>query len=83
MTVFTFSVATPGALSYAELGTSIPQSGGEHAYLLYAFGKGKREKNIGRIVAFFFDWVKLFIVQFLSKVMNLNGEVFVSFLFKQ
>lgn len=44
-----------GALAYAELGTAIPQSGGEHAYLMYTFGRGKT--ILGAIPAFLFDWV--------------------------
>ena len=44
-----------GALAYAELGTAIPRSGGEHAYLMYTFGRGN--SAIGAIPAFLFDWV--------------------------
>ena len=51
-TRFQFSL---GALAYAELGTAIPQSGGEHAYLMYTFGR--RKSGLGAIPAFLFDWV--------------------------
>ncbi|XP_052818675.1 b(0,+)-type amino acid transporter 1-like isoform X2 [Mya arenaria] len=54
-------VSTLGALSYAELGTSIPRSGGEHAYLMYIFGSGTR--RIGTLVAFLYDWVGIFILR--------------------
>ncbi|KAK3101335.1 hypothetical protein FSP39_002815 [Pinctada imbricata] len=50
-----------GALCYAELGTLIPISGGEHAYYMYAYGK--RDKMFGPIPAFLYDWVGLFIIR--------------------
>ncbi|XP_060557780.1 b(0,+)-type amino acid transporter 1-like [Ruditapes philippinarum] len=50
-----------GALAYAELGTSIPKSGGEHAYLMYTFASGKRK--IGTLVAFLYDWVGILILR--------------------
>ncbi|KAH3768474.1 hypothetical protein DPMN_169687 [Dreissena polymorpha] len=54
-------LSTLGALSYAELGTSIPRSGGEHAYLMYAFGSGTR--RIGTVLAFIYDWMGIFILR--------------------
>lgn len=50
-----------GALAYAELGTCIPRSGGEHAYFMYTFGNGKH--RIGTVIAFLYDWVALFILR--------------------
>lgn len=54
-------LSTLGALAYAELGTAIPRSGGEHAYLMYTFGRGN--SAIGAIPAFLFDWVGLFLAR--------------------
>lgn len=54
-------LSTLGALAYAELGTAIPKSGGEHAYLMYTFGS--KTSKIGSIPAFLFDWVGLFLAR--------------------
>lgn len=59
-------LSTMGALVYAELGTAVPRSGGEHAYLLYVFTGGKdnlKRGGSGRVPSFLFDWVGLLIIR--------------------
>jgi len=45
-------LALTGALCYAELGTMIPASGGEHPYLALAYGK---------MVSFLFSWTAILV----------------------
>ncbi|XP_068811539.1 B(0,+)-type amino acid transporter 1 isoform X2 [Struthio camelus] len=47
-------LATLGALCFAELGTTIPKSGGEYPYLMEAFGP---------IPAFLFSWTSLLVTK--------------------
>lgn len=47
-------LATFGALCYAELGTAVPKSGSEHAYLSYAFGE---------IGGFMYTWVSTIVIK--------------------
>jgi len=48
-------------LTYAELGTAIPESGSEHAYYKHTFLPMGR--TLGRIPVFLFDWFGVFIIR--------------------
>ena len=50
-----------GAISYCEIGTMIPQSGGEYIYYLEAFGP--LHKFFGPIAAFLYAWVTVFLLK--------------------
>lgn len=43
-----------GALTYAELGTMIPKSGGEHAYLM---------ESLHPVFAFLFDYISIILLK--------------------
>jgi len=49
-----------GAISYCELGTLIPVSGGEYTYFLKAYGP--LHHFFGPLVAFLYIWVNIFVV---------------------
>lgn len=55
------SVYLAGALTYAELGTSVPLSGGEHAYYMFTYKNMGR--NFGQLPAFLYAWVGIFIIR--------------------
>ena len=50
-----------GAISYAEIGTLIPKSGGEYIYFLEAFGPIHR--FFGPVLAFLYAWVVVFLLK--------------------
>lgn len=50
-----------GALCFAELGTVIPKSGAEYAYLIETFGK--QHKFWGPLPAFVCSWVYIVILR--------------------
>ena len=50
-----------GAISYCEIGTLIPQSGGEYAYFLEAFGP--LHSFFGPIAAFLYAWVNILLLK--------------------
>ena len=50
-----------GAVSYCEIGTLIPKSGGEYTYFLEAFGP--THPFGGPILAFLFAWVVVFLLK--------------------
>lgn len=52
-----------GALSLAELGTMIPKSGCEYAYLLECYGGKEKFRSFGRIPAFLFNWVSMLLIK--------------------
>lgn len=53
-----------GALSYAELGTLVTDSGGEYSYYLQAFSPPKVRKTWwAPIPAFLFSWVSVFLLK--------------------
>ncbi|XP_071959569.1 b(0,+)-type amino acid transporter 1-like [Antedon mediterranea] len=47
-------ISTCGALCYAELGTMIPKSGGEYAYLKHTYGN---------VWAYLFSWTAIFVLR--------------------
>jgi len=57
-----------GALSYCELGTVIPKSGGEYSYFLESFGPLHR--FFGPLVAFLYIWINIFIINPCSLAAN-------------
>ncbi|XP_064598775.1 b(0,+)-type amino acid transporter 1-like [Liolophura sinensis] len=54
-------LALLGALTYAELGTCVPLSGGEHAYYMFTYKNMGR--NFGQLPAFLYAWVGIFIIR--------------------
>lgn len=53
-----------GSLAYAELGTLVSESGGEHAYYMQAFAPNEKRKTWwGQIPAFLFAWVSVFLLK--------------------
>ncbi|XP_063600211.1 b(0,+)-type amino acid transporter 1-like [Penaeus indicus] len=53
-----------GALSYAELGTLVSESGAEHAYYMQAFAPNEKRKSWwGPIPAFLYAWVSVFLLK--------------------
>ncbi|XP_076032325.1 L-type amino acid transporter sobremesa isoform X5 [Oratosquilla oratoria] len=55
---------TIGALSYAELGTLVAESGGEYAYFNEAFHRSRPSKTwYGPVPAFLFSWVSILLLK--------------------
>ncbi|XP_076032326.1 L-type amino acid transporter sobremesa isoform X6 [Oratosquilla oratoria] len=53
-----------GALSYAELGTLVAESGGEYAYFNEAFHRSRPSKTwYGPVPAFLFSWVSILLLK--------------------
>ena len=57
-----------GAISYSEIGTLIPKSGGEYTYFLEAFGP--LHKFFGPILSFLFAWVTVLLLKPTSLAIN-------------
>jgi len=57
-----------GAISYSEIGTLIPKSGGEYTYFLEAFGP--MHKFFGPILSFLFAWVTVLLLKPTSLAIN-------------
>ena len=58
------SLALTGALSYAELGTTIPSAGGEQAYLKEAYGTFRLcGADVGDLLSFMFCWTNVFVTR--------------------
>ncbi|XP_014679446.1 PREDICTED: b(0,+)-type amino acid transporter 1-like isoform X2 [Priapulus caudatus] len=56
-------LAMLGSLCYCELGTMIPLSGCEYAYLMEAFGRSKRHTFLSPIPAYLYSWTAVFIMK--------------------
>ena len=61
-------IANAGAISYSEIGTLIPKSGGEYTYFLEAFGP--MHKFFGPILSFLFAWVTVLLLKPTSLAIN-------------
>ena len=57
-----------GAISYSEIGTLIPKSGGEYTYFLETYGP--LHKFFGPILSFIFAWVTVLLLKPTSLAIN-------------
>ncbi|XP_035709913.1 b(0,+)-type amino acid transporter 1 isoform X2 [Folsomia candida] len=65
-------LATLSALSYCELGTVVPRSGGEHAYYMAAFAPLHR--FFGELPAFLFAWLTVLLLK--PSSLSISGMAF-------
>ncbi|KAG5685085.1 hypothetical protein PVAND_014286 [Polypedilum vanderplanki] len=56
-------ISLVGALCFAELGSVVPKSGAEYAYLMEAFGRNRKSRFLGPLPAFVCAWIYVMILR--------------------